>query len=89
MNLYITPEMRRQLQNDIPILTAQIRALYTEFDKKFHLSGAKHPITFGFDQNVLGSYTRQSFDQDEHFHFSLLFAGYAVDKPLSKEDRLV
>ena len=88
MDLYITPEIRRQLQNDIPILSAQIRALYTELDKKFHLSGAKLPITFGYDKDVLGSYTQKSFDQDEHFHFSLLFAGYAVEKPLSKEDRL-
>ena len=88
LDLNITPELRRQLQKDIPILTAQIRALYMDFDKRFHLNGAKLPITFGFDRNLLGSYTKDSLDTYEHFHFSLLFAGYAVDKPLSKEDRL-
>ena len=88
MDLYITSELRRQLQNEIPVLTAQIRSLYLEYDKKFHLNGAKLPITFGFDKQLLGSYTQASLDTSEHFHFSLLFAGYAVEKPLSKEDRL-
>lgn len=88
MNLHISPERMRRLQKDIPILTAQIKALYTELDKKFHLKGASIPVTFGFDTDLLGSYTQASLDTDEHFHFSLLFAGYAVDKPLSKEERL-
>lgn len=88
MNSHISPELMRRLQKDIPILTAQIRALYTELDKKFHLRGAKIPITFGYDTDVLGSYTQAGMDSEEHFHFSLLFAGYAVEKPLSKEDRL-
>lgn len=88
MNSHISPELMRRLQKDIPILTAQIRALYTELDKKFHLCGAKIPITFGYDTDVLGSYTQASMNSEEHFHFSLLFAGYGVEKPLSKEDRL-
>ena len=88
MNANITPELMRRLQKDIPILTAQIRALYTELDKKFHLRGAKVPITFGYDTDLLGSYTQSGIDSEEHFHFSLLFAGYGVEKPLSKEDRL-
>lgn len=88
MNFQITPELMNRLQKDIPILTAQIRALYTELDKKFHLHGAKIPVTFGFDQDLLGSYTQASLDTEEHFHFSLLFAGYAVEKPLTKEERL-
>ena len=88
MNTGITPELMRRLQKDIPILTAQIRALYSELDKKFHLRGAQVPITFGYDTDLLGSYTQSGINSDEHFHFSLLFAGYGVEKPLSKEDRL-
>lgn len=88
MNSHISPELMRRLQKDIPILTAQIRALYTELDKKFHLRGAQIPITFGYDTDLLGSYTQSSINTEEHFHFSLLFAGYGVEKPLSKEDRL-
>ena len=88
MNSHISPELMRRLQKDIPILTAQIRALYTELDKKFHLRGAQIPITFGYDTDLLGSYTQSGINTEEHFHFSLLFAGYGVEKPLSKEDRL-
>ena len=88
MNTNISPEFMRRLQKDIPILTAQIRALYTELDKKFHLRGANVPITFGYDTDLLGSYTQAGINSEEHFHFSLLFAGYGVEKPLSKEDRL-
>ena len=57
MDLHITTDLMRRLQKEIPILTAQIRALYTELDKKFHLNGANIPITFGFEKDVLGSYT--------------------------------
>lgn len=88
MSFPITPEIMQKLQKDIPILTAQIKALYTELDKKFHLNGAKIPITFGFDTDLLGSYTQAGPDTEEHFHFSLLFTGYSVKKPLTKEERL-
>lgn len=88
MNPYDNTDFIRRLQKDIPILTAQIRALYTELDKKFRLNGAKVPITFGFEKDLLGSYTRASADEEEHFHFSLLFAGYAVEHPLDKEERM-
>lgn len=88
MNQYHNAELARALQNEIPILTAQIRALYAELDKKFHLNGAKVPITFGMETDSLGSYTRAGNGEKEHFHFSLLFIGYALAKPLSKEDRL-
>lgn len=81
-------ELMTALQNEIPILTAQIRALYTELDKKFHLHGAQVPINFGFDRNRLGAYVQKRHDEEEHFHFSLLFIGYAVKNPLSKEDRM-
>lgn len=88
MNRFLDTELMLRLQKETPILTAQIRSLYTELDKKFHLQGAKVPITFGFDKDVLGSYTKASYGTEEEFHFSLLFIGYGVDRPLSKEDRL-
>ena len=43
--------LRAILEKETPILIAQIRALYRELDKKFHLQGAKVPITFGFDRD--------------------------------------
>jgi len=82
----IDQTLSQALQKEIPILTAQIRSLYAEFDKKFHLNGAKIPITFGMEPDLLGSYTRGSCHEKEHFHFSLLFIGYAVKNPLKKED---
>lgn len=84
----IDQTLAQALQKEIPILTAQIRSLYAEFDKKFHLNGAKIPITFGMEPDLLGSYTRGSYHEKEHFHFSLLFIGYAVKNPLKKEDRM-
>ena len=51
-------ELYASLQKETTILTAQIRALYRELDKKFHLRGAQIPITFGFETDALGSYTR-------------------------------
>ena len=80
--------LRQQLQKEIPILTALIQNLYQELDRKFHLNGAKIPVTFGFETDSLGSYTRQSAHEKEHFHFSLLFVAYGVNNPLSKEDRI-
>lgn len=88
MNLYENTELIRTLQKEIPILTAQIRALYAELDREYHLQGAKVPITFGCEMDLLGSYTRGGEDEKEHFHFSLLFVGYAVQNPLSREDRM-
>ena len=57
MNYYKNAELITALQKEIPVLTAQIRALYAELDKKFHLCGAKVPITFGLEQDLFGSYT--------------------------------
>lgn len=88
MNFNVDTELIRTLQKEIPILTAQIRALYEELDRKLRLCGAKVPITFGFEQDLLGSYTQAGIGEQEHFHFSLLFAGYAVAHPLSKEERM-
>lgn len=88
MNQYDNMELRKLLEKEIPILTAQISKLYGELDRKFHLNAAKVPITFGWDKDLLGSYTRAGNGEKEHFHFSLFFVGYAVEKPLSKEDRM-
>lgn len=88
MSLADEKNLMRALQNEIPILTAQIRALYAEMDKRYHLRGAKIPISFGFEKDLLGSYTQKGIDEEEHFHFSLFFIGYAVKNPLSKEDRI-
>lgn len=63
MEIYNNPDLMRRLQKDIPILTAQIRSLYTELDKKFRLNGAKVPITFGFDKDLLGSYTQAGISE--------------------------
>lgn len=68
-------ELHAVLQKETTILTAQIRALYRELDRKFHLRGAQIPITFGFETDTLGSYTRDGHHEKEHFHFSLLFVG--------------
>lgn len=65
-----------------------MKNLYEELDRKLHLNGAKVPITFGYDTDTLGSYTRRSAHEKEHFHFSLLFIAYGVKNPLSKEDRI-
>ena len=69
----MTTNLQQLLQKEIPIHEANIRALYAGLDKKYHLSGAQIPITFGFDTDVLGSYTREGVGEEEHFHFSLLF----------------
>ena len=76
------------LHKEIPILTTQIRKLYAELDQKFHLEGAKVPMTFGMDRDCLGSYTQAGGGEREHFHFSLLFVGYSVEHPLSRDDRM-
>ena len=79
--------LKANLEKEIPILRTQIQNLYEQLDRKFHLQGAMVPITFGMDSDCLGSYTRGSHNEKEHFHFSLLFIGYAVKHPLSKEER--
>ena len=61
--------LRQRLQKEIPILTALIQNLYQELDRKFHLNGAKIPVTFGFETDSLGSYTRQSAHENGTFSF--------------------
>ena len=81
----IDQTLSQALQKEIPILTAQIRSLYAEFDKKFHLNGAKIPITFGMEPDLLGSYTRGSCHEKEHFHFSLLFICLLYTSPSPRD----
>ena len=80
--------LRQRLQKEIPILRSLIQNLYKELDRKLHLNGAGVPFTFGYDTDTLGSYTRRSAHEKEHFHFSLFFIAYGVKNPLSKEDRI-
>ncbi len=80
--------LRQNLEKEEHILLREIRALYATFDRQFRLNSASVPITFGFDTDTLGSYTQESFNTDEEFHFSLLFIGRSLPNPLSKEDRL-
>ncbi len=62
--------LRQRLQKEIPILRALIQNLYEELDRKLHLNGAKVPITFGYDTDTLGSYTRRSA-HEKSIYFSL------------------
>ncbi len=68
--------LRQRLQKEIPILRALIQNLYEELDRKLHLNGAKVPITFGFDTDTLGSYTRRS--AHEKRAFSLFAVVYCI-----------
>ena len=67
MNIYENAELISTLQKEIPVLMAEIRALYKELDRKFQLNGAKVPITFGLEKDLLGSYTREGEGEKEHF----------------------
>ncbi len=86
--MQIDNTLKQNLEKEEPILLMEIRALYAKFDRQFHLNSGSIPITFGFDTDTLGSYTQESFNTDEEFHFSLLFIGRSLPNPLSKEDRL-
>ena len=80
--------LKQNLQKEIPILRAEIQTLYQELDRKFGLHGAEVRITFGYEEDVLGSYKQGTLDEPEQFHFSLLYVGYCVRNPLSREDRM-
>ncbi|MCR5416284.1 MAG: hypothetical protein K6E79_05770 [Pseudobutyrivibrio sp.] len=80
--------MLKLLRNEEPILRAEITSLYTLLDAKFGLHGAEVPITFGMDAKALGSYTPPTYDEEEHFEFSLFFIGYCMQNQISKEDRI-
>lgn len=84
----IDNNLRHLLENETKIHLAEIRFLYQKLDRQLGLNGAMVPITFGFDTDRLGAYTPGFGQDEEEFHFSLLFIGYCVAKPLSKDDRI-
>lgn len=85
--IQLTPELKRQLQRQIPHISREIRMLYQKLDRRFGLSGASVPVTFGFETDVLGSYSPEQNHQAEHFHFSLLFIGYLNTHQVHAEDK--
>lgn len=80
----IDNNLRHLLENETKIHLAEIRFLYQKLDRQLGLNGARVPITFGFDTDRLGAYTPGFGQDEEEFHFSLLFIGYCVTKPLSR-----
>lgn len=88
MNWNEIEKLRPLLEKDVSVILADIRALYQKLDQRFHLHGADIPITFGYEEDVLGSYTPKNGSSMECFHFSLLFVGYSVAHPLKRSDRV-
>ena len=86
--MQISKQQRDALLRESNTLLREIHALYSGFDRRFHLRGAEVPVTFGFDTDQLGSYTQGKDYSEEEFHFSLLFIGRSLPHPLSKEDRI-
>ena len=86
--MILTKERKEALRQEIHYLEMEIRNRYAQLDKKFHLNASKIEISFGFDTDVLGAYVMENAREEEHFHFSLLFIGRSLEKPLSTEDRL-
>ena len=84
----IDNNLRQLLENETKIHLAEIRFLYQKLDRQLGLNGARVPITFGFDTDRLGAYTPGFGQDEEEFHFSLLFIGYCVTKPLSKDEAI-
>ena len=79
--------LRRMMDREIPVLSAEIGALYSKLDRQYGLQGAKVKINFVYDEDSLGSYTPAQNGEKDYFQFSLLFVARCVAKPLSKEDR--
>lgn len=86
MNL--NEQMYQMMDKEIPVLTAEIKALYAKLDKQFGLHGADVKLKFGYKEDSLGSYTPAKNGDPDYFQFSLLFVARCVAKPLQKEDRI-
>ena len=71
----IDNNLQHLLENETKIHLAEIRFLYQKLDRQLGLNGARVPITFGFDTDRLGAYTPGFGQDEEEFHFSLLFIG--------------
>ncbi len=85
---YVTNELKLQLQREVPHLAGEIRSLYQRLDRQLGLNGAKVPVSFGFETDVLGSYTPGEEGKKEHFHYSLLFIGYLDSRQIPKHDKI-
>ena len=84
----IDPSIRKLLDNETTIHEAQIRALFQTLDRKFGLRGLLYLSALVTMKLYLALIPLLLPTKKESFYFSLLFIGYAVKKPLSKEDRL-
>lgn len=84
----ISNELKAQLQREIPHLAGEIHMLYMRLDRQFGLHGAEVPVTFGYETDVLGSYTSGGEGKQEHFHFSLLYIGYLDMRQIRKKDKI-
>lgn len=80
-------DLMQLLKNEAPILEREIHSIYLALDKKTGLNGANLPIEFVLDEKTLGAYVPKHMDEPEHFQFSLLFIGYALNEQISKEER--
>ena len=63
----------RQLNKETRILEQEIRALYREFDQRFHLNAAELDIRFDYAEDALGAYVSESAATTEHFLFSAVY----------------
>ncbi len=84
----VSYNLKMQLQREVPHLKSEIQTLYRRLDRQLGLHGASVPITFGFETDVLGSYTPAGNGKAEHFHFSLLYIGYLDMRQVRKHDKL-
>ena len=84
----IDENIRRLLENEVKIHMAEIRFLYEKLDHKFGLHAARIPVTFGFEEDSLGSYTPKAGQNEEEFHFSLFKLCHTSLMYIGKKQRL-
>lgn len=66
MELYKSKEsIYRELAKEIPELEKEIRQLYQKLDQITGLQGSQLPITFGYEKDVMGSFTRSGIHNEE------------------------
>ncbi len=56
----IDENIRRLLENEVKSTWQRYDFLYEKLDHKFGLHAARIPVTFGFEEDSLGSYTPKS-----------------------------
>ena len=84
----VSYNLKMQLQREVSHLKGEILTLYRHLDRQLGLHGASVPVTFGFETDVLGSYTPAGDGKPEHFHFSLLYIGYLNMRQIRKHDKI-